>query len=1037
MTDTPQQPDDQQRLKTLATTLTGKCPDVLGMAREAAREILSKHKVTDKTPDQVHWHRFKGAISSTQTFTGWEHTGIRPIESMTLPQLVMHRFNLHDQDNADLLDCDGGFYSNGATSTVFDQSNEVRLRGSEVLQDLWAIDFANRYGHRLERFWHDHGTDFRTQAKATFISKALQARHDKHLSDANFQTVIKAVASNMTWPPTLAGLSAEASPPGGLHVCTLDIAGHVATDILRIVDGQGQQIVYLPNDAQAFYFLKTPRDLHWWVMSRTNTPAKRAQFMTHFLLSAQTSRDYSEAATWREMVWTPRVVIRTYQLFSGNLPADWIDNGLDTRIDQVFATWGHAESTVLNQQPQAISSDVFSWLRDSVQARTRADAEFSLHANGELRKKMAQAYLAAFFKVFGPMAIIGWPVALVVLGASLASLGLAVDQAITGKTEAERQDGINQSLLAGINVLFNATLLKINGRLPDIATASETFTATKETESVIVKPSQETPEEPLVVKDDNQQLSNDISIKPEIDGVPSSSSSVNIPASYRSTVVLDGHVPITTPGKFNQIYLLRRNPSAYIKILNHAYMVRFETDVNGPGFWAIVDPANPDAFTGSIPVRLDSNEQWQAVSRVKLAGGGKSLGKLKKGYRPMTAQPEVGTSGVTEGSPYKHLYEVDQNWIELDAQPQDSVAMEPVPGGGLSVARRPLLREIDRLKVQLRTDAKAFFKTLETTPRPQIPAFAANVNIEKFVEESLKDAPGLVISTPPGGLNSRALLKKLMPVFARQNVKTLFIKGPAAELDQAELERQASHLTMKRELEISLADIDRIQRPDSFGRDSLQSVVEDAVNEDIRVRTLDNLATSPLFVTTAEADEQTLIEAENYLASRIISAESGNGKWVALIPDTRANTYLDTPGVTELQGAISLRVEDVAKGLQTSIRQSLESTSTVLPKPPRADFIVQMEIITNEDFKAALEQSLSKKLMYRLVTKDGRPFLVHRNEVTETLEFTRVHDAPEGLYIRAEQWPDIDGRIFANRNELQAALNDKGMILAEAADAEK
>lgn len=1035
MTDTTPQPDDQQRLKTLAATLSAKCPDVLGMAGEAAREILSKHKITDKTPDQVHWHRFKGAVSSTRTFTGWEHSGIRPIESMTLPQLVMHRFNLHDQDNADLLDCDGGFYSSDAKSSVFDQSNEVRLHGNEVLQDLWAIDFANRYGHRLERFWHDHGTDFRTQAKAAFLSKALQARHDKHLSDANFQTVIKAVASNMAWPPTLAGLTAQASPPDGLQLCTLDIAGHVATDILRIVDRQGQQIVYLPNDAQAFYFLKTPRDLHWWVMARTNTPAKRAAFMTHFPLSAQTSRDYSEAATWREMVWTPRVVIRTYQLFSGTLPADWIDNGLDTRIDQVFATWGHAESTVLNQQPQAISGDAFSWLRDSVQARTRADAEFSLHANSELRKKMAQAYLAAFFKVFGPMAVIGWPVALVVLGASLASLGLAVDQAITGKTEAERQDGINQALLATINVLFNATLLKINGQLPDIATASDAFTAEQETEPAIVKPSQEKPEEPVVVQDDNQQLSNDIPLGPEVENT--TSSGLNIPAKYRSNVILDGHTPITTPGKFNQIYLLRRNPSAYIKIGNHAYQVRFETDVNGPGFWAIVDPANPDAFTSSIPVRLDSNEAWQAVSRPKLAGGGKSLGKLKKGYRPMTTQPEAGPSAPVDGSPYKRLYEVDQNWIELDAQPQDSVPMEPVPGGGLSVARRPLLRELDRVKVRLRTDAKAFFTTLEATPRPQIPALAADVTVEQFVEEALKDAPGLVISTPPGGLNSRALLRKLMTVFARQNVKTLFIKGPAAELDQAELERQVSHLSMKRELEISLADVDRIQRPGSFGRDTLQSVVEDAVNEDIRVRTLDNLATSPLFLTTAEADEQTLLQAENYLASRIISAESGSGKWVALIPDTRANTYLDTPGVTELQGAISLRVEDVAKGLQTSIRQSLESTAEVLPKPPRADFIVQIEVVTNEDFMAELEKSLSEKLTYRLVMKDGRPFLVHRNEVTRALDFTRLYDTPEGLYILTEQWSDINGRLFADRNALQAALNDKGMTLVEAPNAEK
>jgi hypothetical protein len=1018
MTDTTSQPDDQQRLKTLAATLTTQCPDILGMAREAAREILTKHKVTNTTPDQVYWHRFKGAVSSSLTFTGWEHTGIKPVESLTLPQLVMHRFNVHDQDNADLLDCDGGFYSSDATSKVFDQSNEVKLHGDKVLNDLWAIDFANRYSNRLQRFWLDHDSDFRTQAKATFLSKALQARKAKHLSDANFQTVLKAVASNMDWPPTLAALTREAQPADGLQVCTFDIAGHVATDILRIVDRQGQQIVYMPNDGQSFHFFKTPRDLHWWVLLQTNTQANRAEFMTHFPLSAQTLRDYSEAGTWREMLWTPSLVKRTYQMLTGTLPADWIDNGLNACIDQLFVTWGHSDSHLLNQQPQTLTGDTFTWLRDSVKRRMQADAEFSLSANGDLRKKMAQAYLAAFAKVFGPMAVIGWPAALVVLGASLASLGLAIDQAVTGKTEEERQAGITASLLAGISVLFDGAMLKINGRLPNLASASEVFVAEEKIETASVVESAE-----------EQELDNIIPAVPELDNAVIPGPEPEIPASYRSNMLLDGHSPITTPGRFNQIYLLRRDPSAYVKIGDYAYMVRFETDVNGPGHWAIVPPENPNTFTGSIPVRLNSRAVWERLARPGLRGGGKSLGKLKKGYRPISPRPAAGSSHTLEKNPYTRQYEVDQRVLALQEQYADLATLEPAPGGGLRVAPDPMQIELSRVKTSLRADADRFFATAEVPPRPQMPALGGKVTPELFIESALNEAQGLVIATPPAGVSSRLFLKNFIKIFARYGVKTLYLKGPVSEWQQVLLERISPDLSLDQYLESSLDYVDQIERTGALGNTSLKDLVEAAADAEIRVRALDNLATSPLYMAPAEADPQTLLRAENYLASSIISAESNGEKWVALIPDTRANTHLDTPGVSELQGAISLRVEDVAKGMQTDIRATLDPLPGA-PAIPRADFVVQMEVVSRADTQAALEQALPNKGMYRFVPSGGRTLLVHRGR-DSLLHYTAIEHTPEGICIHKEDWPQIDRKIFPDRNALQAALNEKGLTLVE------
>ncbi|MCS5517623.1 hypothetical protein NWF32_30855 [Pseudomonas qingdaonensis] len=72
------------------------------MAREVAVDALKKFARSSLDPDTVYLHRFKAAQSNPRSFSGWEHREL-PYQSLTLPQLVMQRFDANDQDNADLL----------------------------------------------------------------------------------------------------------------------------------------------------------------------------------------------------------------------------------------------------------------------------------------------------------------------------------------------------------------------------------------------------------------------------------------------------------------------------------------------------------------------------------------------------------------------------------------------------------------------------------------------------------------------------------------------------------------------------------------------------------------------------------------------------------------------------------------------------------------------------------------------------------------------------------------------------------------------
>src|SRR5687768_4209095 len=75
---------DKNALKTIATTIVKTCPSLLDAARQVANELLADKGLSGLDPDEIYFHRFKTAQSSTLTFTGWEHLLEKPYETLTL-----------------------------------------------------------------------------------------------------------------------------------------------------------------------------------------------------------------------------------------------------------------------------------------------------------------------------------------------------------------------------------------------------------------------------------------------------------------------------------------------------------------------------------------------------------------------------------------------------------------------------------------------------------------------------------------------------------------------------------------------------------------------------------------------------------------------------------------------------------------------------------------------------------------------------------------------------------------------------------------
>ncbi|WP_341959678.1 membrane-targeted effector domain-containing toxin [Pseudomonas sp. RC10] len=965
--DTPAISADQQALNDISRHVVEGCPDMREMAREAANGILRKHGLDSLEPDAVYWHRFDRTETSPRTFSGWEHLD-PPVESLTLPQLVMRRFNANDQDSADALQAMSGFYTAGPDSEVFNETNEVRLLPGDVMGEFWALDFKTQFNDKMTAFWRNCSDDFSTLAKANFIAKAVDDRQSKTLTEVQFNTLMHAIDLDPSQPITLAMLQAPTAPPEGVRFAKLDIAGYAASDILRIVEDSGRQFLYLPGEVDAFHVFDTPDDLQWWLMTHTNEVENRARFMSHFTLSTHAETDHQ--------------------------------TGLHHAIDLMFSHWGAGTERIVNRDNQSITGDPFAHLRNATQTRMADDAAFALHSNGELRELMWMGYLKAFAKTFGSLAALDWPIALAAVGAGLADVGLNIDQAIHGHTTAERKNGVLGAIFGSIDVLFNGLFVVQGaaGELPEIPVA----------------------EEPAVL--------------PEAAGLPAAEEEIVSAAPAEPTVtshplapfetneLLDSYALPAQAGRMRGIYASETGQT-FISIEDIAYRVRYVAELK---HWVIVDPENPFSFARNLPVRLNEAGQWEAMTRQGLRGGGGALGKLP------SSGASVAPSTAALPTPYDMPVELREGMRYRVEAPDN----KPFTGQYFSMRENDPIDRFFEIRQRLVSDVNAFYADLHLPQRPAIPTIAAEASPKVALKQLYKDAQGLVIGESHSSVGSKQFLIDNMGQFAKQNVRTLYLEHVMTDLHQADLDLFVQTGKMPKNLESYLNELDWGHLTDQSGRYTFLNLVKTAQRHRIRIRAIDCMASYRTAGVPDPADNMRL-KMMNYFADTVIRADQAalrGGKWIALVGNAHVNTMKGATGLSELEGVIGLRIEDVSVSETTGygIDPGAEVTD-VMGQPAgtvKSDIRLRMAVPGRRAVSLtpppSLESRLPKTGNFIVQRAGDAPELIHRSR-NGTLVHTPIIVEGTEVYIQRAEWPVLSRRRFQSFDELAKALALMGL----------
>ncbi|MFJ4443874.1 dermonecrotic toxin domain-containing protein [Pseudomonas sp. NPDC089422] len=522
-------------------------PDLHDLASQQAARILRRHTGKQMDPRFVWWHQFNSSSSSARSFTGWQHSG-PPQKSMVMTELVIERFDLYYQDAADELDQRGGFYLQGPHAATYDERHEVRMLGSEVQKDLWALDFAVLYREAVERFWSANGEHFCVLAKVNLLGQVTAALLQGRITaeDArHLRTLVSAELADIA-TPSLAMLQRQS----GDHALALNRYTFGEGDrgcLFSMQAPGGRFIAYLPWSDEALRGFDSELAMAAWLRAQLQV----AGTLDNFAMVAHSNPRDSSA----------NQLIRVH-----------LQGIADSRSDE-------AGLVALSLFKRALGSDLFAWLADQAVAELRRNGRL-LQDNARLRRAMYSGYLSAFFNLFGSFAPFGWPMTLILLGATLAKVGLDVDTALHATDEQERKSALRSAMLESVYATFNMVDIGFSSMFASLA-----FEAP--------------PHEVGVNLEEWQPVE-----------------SASLEAEDRASNIVPGG-EVADSGRLRGIQV-SQDGSCWITLNRLTYRVRYSHDL---ATWLVVPADNPFAFASLQPVRLNASGEWELLVPPRLLGG--------------------------------------------------------------------------------------------------------------------------------------------------------------------------------------------------------------------------------------------------------------------------------------------------------------------------------------------------------------------------------------------------------------------------------
>jgi hypothetical protein len=385
------------------------------------------------------------------------------------------------------------------------------------------------------------------------------------------------------------------------------------------------------------------------------------------------------------------------------------------------------------------------------------------------------------------------------------------------------------------------------------------------------------------------------------------------------------------------------NGKFYIDMNGAVYQVNYDA---GLRCWHIVDPQNPFAFFGRQPVRLNEQGQWQVIERSRLRGGSDTPGSANPAHQG-GAEGGATSTGL-------QAYELPADLQPLMYEILIDTSMDAYLvglGEFFDVYFKQMRETYLSLRNNLYREAQAFFANPIAKPaRPALPAIDASTTVAGFLQSAFAQSNGLVVSEAAKSVASKRLLMMNMQALVEQRVEVIYIQHLFTDKHTRKLAkyhakgrtvRTGSHEIKNHLKYINQRALDNLSREYDY-----YHLIKEAHRHGIEVRPLSSSVSYPLNdhpVAAAAGDGASAQKMSNFFSHKVIDrdvVDQPNKRWIALVDQRLATTHDQVPGLADLQGALSVHIEDVPAGQPTRIQYGANLVDTDVAATP-ADFKIE------------------------------------------------------------------------------------------------
>ncbi|MCE7765177.1 mannosyltransferase [Pseudomonas putida] len=331
-----------------------------------------------------------------------------------------------------------GVFDNSARFSVFnglfrrtsparyDSSTHLPVDVEAMQQFIWDLDFHSRFVGMLDDYWQQATQTHRQSLQISFIAACNKQVQEGSLSDTG---------RLMAWQA--AGLMAKAP---GLQARPLNVYGYAATDLICITDpAQPHILLYLPGNASPLHEFDGMAALQHWFAEQCRNNEKRLSLRQYFKLAdTPDGLDFSGLDTALEGLGAyPGIHHR-----SPNRPGFTVDG-----------PWRPSEyvNYKADKYSPLLEGELFAALTQRQRERSYADADFIITRDAQVTKARWRGYLVASLNLLAPLALVVPELIPLLAVGGVAQFGLGLDQAINGKTLADKDAGVSNIAFGLLN----------------------------------------------------------------------------------------------------------------------------------------------------------------------------------------------------------------------------------------------------------------------------------------------------------------------------------------------------------------------------------------------------------------------------------------------------------------------------------------------------------------------------------------------------------------------------------------------------------